>query len=184
MAFLKKIWSWTLTLVTAFVLACLIGIFIIQPYKVEGHSMDPTLRDGQRIYVSKLSHTFHYLPDYGDIVIIDSRVSRERTFLDDILENPMIRLFYPAADDGIFYVKRVIGKPGDTIEFKNHTVYRNGEPVVEPYLKEMMAFQSDRTWKVPENHIFVLGDNRNHSEDSRYIGYIPLGHVLGIKVFP
>lgn len=184
MALLKKMWSWALTLITAFVLASVIGIFIIQPYKVDGHSMDPTLRDGQRIYVSKLSHTFQYLPDYGDIVIIDSRVNRARSLMDDILENPMIRLFYPAPDDRVFYVKRVIGRPGDKLEFKNHTVYRNGEPVVEPYIKEMMQFQSDRTWTVPDNHVFVLGDNRNHSEDSRYIGYIPLGHVLGIKVFP
>ncbi len=184
MPYWRKIWSWVLTLAVAFVLSSIIGIFLVQPYQVDGHSMDPTLHDKQRIYVSKLSHTLGYLPEYGDIVIIDSRVDRSRTFKDDVLENPIIRLFRDAPDDHAFYVKRVIGKPGDVLEFRGHTVYRNGQALVEPYIKEMMMFESDEQWTVPENHIFVMGDNRNRSEDSRDIGYIPLDHVLGTKILP
>ncbi|TJY41306.1 signal peptidase I [Cohnella pontilimi] len=179
----KKIWSWASTLAIAFVVASVVGIFIVQPYQVDGHSMDPTLHDSERVYVSKLPHTFSYLPEYGDIVIIDSRVDRNRGLKDDVLENPLIQLFRNTTDH-VFYIKRVVGKPGDILEFKNHHVYRNGEEVNEPYVKEMMFFESDKKWIVPADHIFVMGDNRNNSEDSRDIGYIPLDHVLGKKIIP
>jgi signal peptidase I len=179
----KKIWSWISTIGTAFIVSSIIGIFVFQPYKVDGHSMDPTLHDNERVYVSKLSHTFSYLPDYGDIVIIDSRVDRGRTFKDYIVENPILQLILNT-NDHFFYIKRVIGKPGDILEFKNHKVYRNGKALTEPYIKEMMDYESDKKWTVPANHIFVMGDNRNNSEDSRMIGYIPLDHVLGKKTFP
>jgi signal peptidase I len=183
MVALKKIWSWIYTLGIAFVVSSIVGIFVIQPYKVEGHSMDPTLHDNERVYVSKLTHTFSYLPDYGDIVIIDSRVDRGRSFKDDVLDNPLFQLIVNTTDHA-FYIKRVIGKPGDVLEFKNHYVYRNGKALTEPYIKEMMDYESDKKWIVPDNHIFVMGDNRNNSEDSRMIGYIPLDHVLGTKAFP
>ncbi|TBL75323.1 signal peptidase I [Paenibacillus thalictri] len=182
MKLLKQLWSWTGTFLVALVFALLIGIFIIQPYKVDGHSMDPTLYDKERMYVSKLPHTFSYMPDYGDIVIIDSRVDRTRTFKDDILENPLFQLIVNTTDRA-FFVKRVIGKPGDTLEFKNHKVYRNGQALDEPYLNEQMNYESTQKWVVPEGHVFVMGDNRNHSEDSRMIGYIPLDHVIGKKIF-
>jgi signal peptidase I len=179
---IKEVWSWVRSLGIAVILALFIGIFVIQPFKVEGHSMDPTLHDQQRVIVSKLPHTFSYLPDYGDIVIIDSRVDRERTFKDDLLENPLFGLFQKA-DNHFLYIKRVIGKPGDVLEFKDHKVYRNGQALDEPYIKETMDFVADGKWVVPANHIFVMGDNRNNSRDSRDIGFIPLDHVLGKSVF-
>lgn len=72
----------------AFVITLFISVFIFQPYKVEGHSMDPTLHDQERIYVSKLQRTFSCIPEYGDIVIIDSRINRNRSLKDDIMEFP------------------------------------------------------------------------------------------------
>jgi signal peptidase I len=183
MAIFKKVWGWISSLAIAFIVSSVLGIFIIQPYKVDGHSMDPTLHDKERVYVSKLPHTFSYLPDYGDIVIIDSRVDRARTFKDDISDNPMFQLFKNTTDHA-FYIKRVIGKPGDILEFKNHDLYRNGKKLSEPYIKEIMDDASGNRWIVPANHIFVMGDNRNNSEDSREIGYIPLDHVLGVTVLP
>ncbi len=184
MKVLKELGNWIGAFAIAFVLSLAIGIFVFQPYKVEGQSMEPTLRDDQRIYVSKLSHTFSYLPDYGDIVVIDSRVNRGRTLADSILEHPLVQYARGNADEHIFYVKRVIGKPGDVLEFKEHQVYRNGEALQEPYMKEAMIFSSDRKWTVPDKHVFVMGDNRNHSSDSRNLGYIPLDHVMGIMKFP
>ncbi|KZE81208.1 S26 family signal peptidase [Paenibacillus elgii] len=181
---LKELGNWIGAFSMAFVLSLVIGIFIFQPYKVEGHSMEPTLQNDQRIYVSKLSHTFSYLPEYGDIVVIDSRVNRERTLTDSIVENPMVQYFRGNTDEHVFYVKRVIGKPGDVLEFKENQVYRNGEALQEPYMKEAMMFSSNRKWTVPDKHIFVMGDNRNNSSDSRNIGYIPLDHVMGIMKFP
>ncbi|MCI1692879.1 signal peptidase I [Aneurinibacillus aneurinilyticus] len=184
MKVVKELRSWMGPIGIGFILSIFISIFVFQPYKVEGHSMDPTLHDQERIYVSKLSHTFSNLPDYGDIVVIDSRVNRERTFKDNIVEHPFFQLINGNTNEEIFYVKRVIGKPGDVLEFKDHKVYRNGEAIQEPYIKETMDFESDRKWVVPDNHIFVMGDNRNNSNDSRNIGFIPLDHLMGIKKWP
>lgn len=144
--------------------------------------MDPTLHDKERVYVSKLLHTFSYLPNYGDIVIIDSRIDRARTFKDDVLEYPLFQLMTTTAEHN-FFVKRVIGKPGDILEFKDHKVFRNGEELNEPYIKELMDYESDKKWVVPDNHIFVMGDNRNNSKDSRMIGYVPLDHIMGKLLF-
>ncbi|WP_054950268.1 signal peptidase I [Numidum massiliense] len=179
---MKVVGEWLAALSFAVVLAIVIGIFIVQPSIVSGHSMDPTLENGQRIYVSKLSHTFNYVPDYGDIVIIDSRVDRKRSLADDLFEHPLFMLLgLGNKEDQYVYVKRVIGKPGDILEFKNNQVYRNGDPLDEPYIMETMA-TDDRVFNVPEGHVFVLGDNRNESADSRELGYIPLSHILGKKI--
>ncbi|WP_034670593.1 signal peptidase I [Ectobacillus panaciterrae] len=178
----KEIWSWVRSIILAFILAFLTSIFLIQPYKVEGHSMDPTLHDQERIMVSKLSHTFDYEPDYGDIVIIDSRVERKRSFTDDISENALYQLVSHQKQNSFLYVKRVIGKPGDVIELKNQKLYRNGELLKETYIKEPMVVMAEGKWTVPKDHIFVMGDNRNNSRDSREIGFVPIDHVLGKKV--
>lgn len=177
----KEIRGWLLSIGIAFVLSLIIGIFIIQPYKVDGHSMDPTLHDKQRIYAQKWSHAFGKVPDYGKIVIVDSRVDRKRSFWDDLSEHPLIALITGESKQEIFYVKRLIGKPGDTIEIKQGKVYRNGELLNEPYIKETMIPEPDQVFEVPEDHVFVMGDNRNNSKDSRMIGYIPLDHVMGVK---
>jgi signal peptidase I len=182
MIILKKIGSWMGSIAVAFVLVVFMGVFVFQSTKVLGHSMDPTLHDSQKVYVSKLSHTFSTVPDYGDIVIIDSRVNQKRTFLNDLTDSPLLSLFIKA-DDHHVWIKRVIGKPGDTLEFKDHKVYRNGQVLDEPYLKEQMIYESDKKWVVPEKNIWVMGDNRNNSSDSRVIGFVPLDHVLGKKVF-
>ncbi|MFD3449994.1 signal peptidase I [Microbacteriaceae bacterium 4G12] len=179
---IKGIWSWVSSFIIAFVLAFITSVFLIQPYKVEGHSMDPTLQDKERIMVSKLSHTFSYEPSYGDIVILDSRVDRKRTIKDDFSENPLYQMFAPQGDSSFLFVKRIIGKPGDVIELKNQKVYRNGEELQEPYIKEQMIVRAEGKWTVPKNYVFVMGDNRNNSRDSREIGCVPVDHILGKKV--
>ncbi|WP_407944839.1 signal peptidase I [Paenibacillus albiflavus] len=171
------------SLLIAVVLVLIIGIYLFQPYKVNGESMVPTLHNNERIYVSKLMHTFSYLPDYGDIVILDSRVDRPYTFKDAFLGHPVIQFIAGVEDGRTNYVKRVIGKPGDTITIKDNKVYRNGAALDEPYINGPMNYNTDEVWNVPEGSIFVLGDNRNNSLDSRKMGNIPLDHVLGIKVF-
>lgn len=178
----KEIMSWVQSIAVAFVLALLISTFIIQPTKVLGHSMEPTLSDSKRIFIQKVSHTFSLPPDYGDIVVIDSRVNRNRTLKDEFFDNPFFNLFTGNGNKEIYYIKRVIGKAGDVLEFKDHHVIRNGKVLDEPYIKETMLFTSEEKWKVPAGHIFVMGDNRNHSTDSREIGYIPLDHVIGKKL--
>ncbi|UJF32413.1 signal peptidase I [Paenibacillus hexagrammi] len=182
MNILKQIWSWFGSIAISFVLVVFLGVFVFQSTKVMGHSMDPTLHDKQRVYVSKLPHTFSSEPDYGDIVIIDSRVNMKRTFKNDLLDSPLLNLF-TRTDDQHVWIKRVIGKPGDVIEYKDHHVYRNGELLDEPYLNEQMKDDKMKSWTVPADHVFVMGDNRNNSMDSRVIGFVPLDHVLGKKLF-
>ncbi|MEI7028298.1 signal peptidase I [Paenibacillus sp. y28] len=180
MKLLKELGGWVGTFAISLLLVVVIGAFVFQPTKVLGHSMDPTLQDSERIYISKISHTLDQVPEYGDIVIIDSRVDRNRTIADDLMDSSPLNLFN--ASDRHVWVKRVIGKPGDTIEIRSNKVYRNGEELQEPYINEAMANNSERTWIVPEDYIFVMGDNRNHSSDSRAIGPVPVSHVLGKKL--
>lgn len=182
MEILKKLWDIVSMAGTAVILSIFITVFLFQPFRVVGHSMDPTLQDQQRIYVSKIHYTLSINPSYGDIVIIDSRFNRERTFKDDIFESPLVNLFLQR-EVRFYHVKRVIGKSGDVFEVNQGKVYRNGQQLDEPYLNEPMNITPYQKWIVPEGYIFVMGDNRNHSDDSRKLGFCPESHILGKKVF-
>ena len=181
-----RIWSrtsgWLFSIFAAFVLSLLISTFVIQPTKVLGHSMEPTLQNHDRIFIAKWTRSLGESPDYGDIVIIDSRVDRKRTLRDDLLDYPLFQWLGGRGGKDIFWVKRVVGKPGDVLEIRDHQVYRNGLAVNEPYLKERMETGADRIITVPKGCVYVLGDNRNYSRDSRFIGAVPLGHVIGKKL--
>ncbi len=178
---MHEILDWIYSIVVALCLAMIIHIFLFVPTKVSGNSMYPTLTNGEYLIVSKISHVFREVPQYGDIVIIDSRTHRERSWVDDMAE-PMqnyIAIFNRSSQEHNVWVKRVIGKGGDTLAFHDGHVYRNGEKLEEPYINEPMEFSMDGTYTVPEGTVFVMGDNRNHSSDSRFIGPVPVDHVLG-----
>lgn len=176
--------EWLYSLIIACALALVINVFIFHPTTVLGQSMEPTLRDGQYIILSRLGHTLGRTPTYNDIVVIDSRVNRNRDLRDDLTEpvQNVAVLMKGLEPNHNMWVKRVVGLPGDTIEFKNGKVYRNNTPLDEAYIKEPMQYRSDRTITVPTGHVFVLGDNRNNSSDSRYIGSVPVDHVMGVMV--
>ena len=174
----KTIWEWMSSIVMAAVIALLINAFVLQRMVVAGPSMEPTLNDGENLFVQKVTHSLSQMPSYGDIVVIDSRIHRARNVSDDLVE-PVQKLLKQA---DYFYVKRVIGKPGDTIEIKNGMVFRNGQRLDEQYVNEPVSRDADKTMSVPPGHIFVMGDNRNNSLDSRRLGSIPLNHCLGIVV--
>lgn len=176
----KEIFTWALYIIAAVLLSIFIGVFLFQPTKVVGPSMYPTLKNGQRIYVSKLPRITPYKPNYDDIVIIDSRVERPRDWKDDILDSPIIKFVSRESDHNI-WVKRVIGKPGDSLEFRDGKVWRNGEQLNETYTNEPMLLPFEAI-TVPPGQIFVMGDNRNYSTDSREIGPVPIDHVLGKKL--
>lgn len=186
MKIVKEIVSWILHIAIAFLIAMAINIFLFQPTQVVGQSMENTFHSGDRIYVSKLIHTLRQTPAYGDIVIIDSRVESKRTIVDDLtdnLKNNPISVFLFHNNEEIFWVKRVIGKAGDKIEIKEGKVYRNGKLLTEKYIKEPMLVGMDDKFDVPKDSVFVMGDNRNNSRDSRYIGSIPVDHVVGKYIF-
>jgi signal peptidase I len=177
-------WAWQIALV---ILATLvISVLIIQTYDIEDISMEPTFdRQGNRVLVFLTPHLFQALPDYGDIVIIDSRTDHTRNLLDRFIESPLPNLFAGEKKEYML-VKRVIGLPGDTLESQGGFMYRNEEKLEEPYIKEKMA-ESIEPVLVPEGHIYVMGDNRNRSKDSRHIGPVPLSNVQGrvvLRIFP
>ncbi|UIJ69535.1 signal peptidase I (plasmid) [Bacillus cereus] len=175
---MKKFGRWFGILIVAFIFTVVINMFIFQTYRVEGHSMDPTLSNQELLFVSKIVHTFSAEPDYNDIVIIDSQLGKAETLQNQILDIGLIAMFTGDTNKSI-YVKRVIGKPGDSIEIKDGYVYRNHKKIKEPYIKEPMNALIKDQWVVSPNHIFVMGDNRNNSKDSREIGPIPIDHILG-----
>lgn len=160
----KEIYSWIKSIIFAGVIAFICRYYIFSPSVVVGQSMMPNLQDGNRIIVSKLSDINRF---------------------DEIVFNA------PDADE--HYVKRVIGLPGDKVEMKNDTLYINGKAYSEPYLKKnkeeippMEKLTGDFTLKeitqknvVPKGYLFVLGDNRRVSKDSRVFGVIPMDSVIG-----
>ncbi len=183
--FMHEVLDWLYSIVVALILAMIIHIFIFVPTRVSGESMYPSLQNGQYLIVSKIGHVLHKDVNYKDIVIIDSRVQRERTWADDVLEplDNYLSIFSHNSQQHNIWVKRVIGKNGDELAFHDGYVYRNGEKLEEAYIKEPMEFSMDGTYVVPEGMVFVMGDNRNHSSDSRFIGAVPLDHVLGTVAF-
>ncbi|PGT81733.1 signal peptidase I [Bacillus sp. AFS040349] len=164
----SKMWEWTKAIVLAVGLAMIIRIFLFEPYLVEGSSMDPTLHDGDRLFVNKTLKFIGEI-DKGDIVIIDGK------------------------EENIRYVKRVIGVPGDKVSAQDGKVYVNGTVIKEPYLdsneKEAESIGIDLTddfeeIEVPNGNYFVMGDNRLNSMDSRNgLGLIEKDRILGKSEF-
>ena len=188
---MHELFDWIYSIVVALFIAMIIHIFLFVPTKVSGQSMYPTLNNGEYLIVSKISHVFRETPEYGDIVIIDSRTHRERSWMDD-LEEPMknyIAIFDRSSREHNVWVKRVIGKGGDTLAFKEGHVWRNGEKLEEPYINEPMEFSMDGSYTVPEGTVFVMGDNRNDSTDSRFaeVGNVKREDIIGrawLQIWP
>ncbi len=160
----SELMEWVQAIVIAFILSILIKTFLFEVILVDGYSMYPTLHEKDRIIASKLTYRIS-TPKRGDIVIF---------------KNP--------DDMRLNYIKRVIGVAGDRIEIRDGVVFVNGEPSEESYINEP-PFDDFYEQIVPEDTIFVLGDNRNHSRDSRdpNVGFIPLENVLGkakIRIWP
>lgn len=155
--FKSEAWSWIMSILIAVVLAFIIKTFLIDTALVIGSSMAPTLTDGDRLIVNKIGYTIGE-PEYGDIVTL-----------------------HATEDDD--YVKRIIGKGGDTIKIEKNTTYRNGEPLSEPYINQE-TYPDFAEVSVPEGYYFVMGDNRANSSDSRFqsLGFVARSDLVG-KVF-
>ncbi|NLL06734.1 MAG: signal peptidase I [Clostridiaceae bacterium] len=183
---IKEILSWLGYVLSAVLIGLAINTFVFQPTQIVGCSMESTFFENDKIIVNKLIHTLRSEPEYGDVVIIDSRVKRNRTLKDDLTDsikyNAITSMITKEKQD-ILWIKRVIGKSGDTLEYIDGTLYRNGEAIQEDYIKEPMNYFPEGKIIVPEDCIYVMGDNRNSSLDSRVIGSVPLNHVIGKYAF-
>ena len=144
------------TMLGALGLALFIMAFVARAFTVDGPSMLPTLSSGERLLVDKLTYRLRD-PVRGEIIV-----------------------FKPPFDSSQYLVKRVIGEPGDIVEIRNGRIFVNGVALDEPYVRSY-AFGRNAVYHVPEGHYFVLGDNRNNSQDSRSpsVGFIPRRAVVG-----
>ena len=148
--------EWVISITAAIVLAVFIRTFIVELYIVEGPSMKPTLQDSERLVVNKFIYRVRE-PEKGEVLIF--RYPRD-----------------PRRD----FVKRVIATAGDTIEIKEGRVYVNDQLQREDYILEKTRTEFPKV-TIPDGTVFVMGDNRNNSEDSRFsdVGFVPLDLVKG-----
>lgn len=153
----QEAWEWLKALVLAVLLAVILRNFVLDNYIVDGSSMLPTLHDQERVLVFKLGHLLGSQPDRGDIVVF--RYAKE-----------------PWRD----FVKRVIGIAGDTVQVQNGQVFVNGQPLEEPYLSAATLGDFGPEL-VTAGTVFVMGDNRNFSMDSRddSVGLVPVESIRG-----
>ena len=164
----RAFFDWVLVVGIALFVAIVVRTFVLAHYQVEGQSMYPTLHPGDRVFVNKLSYRLHD-PNRGDVVVLHELTgSTERDL-----------------------IKRVIALPGETIEIDNCEVFidtdsagpQAAQRLDEPYLDASVV--SARDWceygptAVPAGHVFVMGDNRGHSSDSRQLGPIPEHDLVG-----
>lgn len=167
---------------TALVIAFLLKTFIAQAFYIPSGSMVPTLEIGDRVVVSRVAYDLHD-PRRGDVVVFEApHEGFEEEGNGGFLPVRLIRGFFetvglaqPSTED---FIKRVIALPGETVEGRDGRVYVDGELLDEPYL-EGDAIGDFPPTTVPEDHLWVMGDNRNHSSDSRVFGAIPEDSIVG-----
>jgi signal peptidase I len=153
------------TVIIALVLAFIIRTFIAEPRYIPSNSMYPTLETGDRLVVEKISYRFHP-PVKGDIVVFE----------------PPAQLILQGYDRTQAFIKRTIATAGQTVAVKNGIVYVDDRPLKEKYIAESPKYNLE-TVRVPENSIFVMGDNRNNSNDSHIWGFLPQQNAIGHAVF-
>ncbi|MFN2389288.1 MAG: signal peptidase I [Actinomycetota bacterium] len=172
--------------VIAFVIALLIKTFILQAFYIPSQSMESTLMVGDRVLVEKLSYRFGE-PARGDVVVFEKDVARlnqpgtgeeDGSFTDDIVDAFKGLFGFPTGKSQDF-IKRVIAVEGDRVEGKDGTVLVNGESIEEPYLDEGVVTADFAAQEIPDGMIFVMGDNRMNSDDSRSSGPVPVDTVIG-----
>lgn len=186
---LSFLWELPILVFVALVVAVLIKTFLFQAFFIPSGSMIPTLELQDRVLVNKLSYAFGAEPDRGDVVVFDNPFiteEPEESLTEKVTRNVAEALGMQTGSPEDL-IKRVIGVGGDTIEIVDSTVLVNGIAIDEPYLSSTSAMPDFGPQVVPEGHVFVMGDNRSRSQDSRRFGAIPVEDVIGrafVRVWP
>jgi signal peptidase I len=158
----RAFFDWLVVIAVALLVAFVVRTFVIAHFVVEGESMYSTLDTNDRVFVNKLSYRLHD-PNRGDVVVLHQVTGASERDL----------------------IKRVIGLPGETVEVRNCTVLIDGRVLNEPYLDPAVVTPTDcggdyvLDGVVPDDHVFVMGDNRGGSQDSRVIGPISEDDLVG-----
>ncbi|MNO71970.1 Signal peptidase I T [compost metagenome] len=166
----SEAFEWLKAIVIAVVLVLVIRWFLFAPFIVDGPSMKPNFHTGERIIVNKILYDIRE-PKHGEVVV------------------------FHVPSEGRDFIKRVIGVPGDIVKVEGDTVTINGQVIDEPYIQAALdekhknneLYNTEDNFpnelvsdgKVPEGYVFVLGDNRSNSTDSRRIGFVPYGDIIG-----
>ncbi len=151
----KELWDWTRSILIAVVLALLIRMFLFEVFVVEGKSMHPTLVETERLMVNKIVYHFDE-PRLGDVIVFEHEPGRD-------------------------FIKRIIGVEGEKVEIQNGLVYINDQPLEEPYLNEDIFMHDYGPEVIPPGFLFVLGDHRQNSMDSRdpRVGFVSQEYLKG-----
>jgi signal peptidase I len=155
---LRGLWDIASTILLALLITLAVNTFVARAWIVDGPSMQPNLYYGERVMIEKITYRLFHGPRRGDIVVVDMPDSPE----------PLI--------------KRVVALAGETIEIRGGQVYIDGEPIEEPWV-EYAATQDFPPTTVPPLHIFIIGDNRPNSHDSRSFGPVHVDQVEGRALF-
>ena len=153
------------TVIIALALALIIRVFIAEPRYIPSESMFPTLETGDRLVVEKVGYKFH-TPERGDIVVFE----------------PPTKLRILGYEKNQAFIKRAIATAGETVAVKDGVVYVNNRTLVEDYIAAPPEYNLVPV-TVPEGQLFVMGDNRNNSNDSHIWGFLPIENVIGHAVF-
>ncbi len=152
-------------IVLALFIAAIVRIFIAEPRYIPSPSMVPTLAVGDRLLVDKISYQLHP-PKPGDIVVFEPP--------------PQLQGYGYTTSQA--FIKRVIGLPGQTVQVSQGTVLVNNQPLQEPYILEPPKYEMPAV-KIPPDSLFVMGDNRNDSNDSHVWGFLPIDNIIGKAAF-
>lgn len=195
-AVIKEILEWGYCIIIAIVLALLVRYFLGTPTIVQQQSMQTTFMPGDRLILSRIKKTTKGTYERGDIITFEAPSTSVVSAANVDFDNPKAKyenepkglwskfVYYVLEINKTSYIKRIIGVAGDHIEIKDNKVYLNGEELEETYLDEgvvtnMGSYGVYSDIVVPEGYVFVMGDNREHSTDSRCFGCIPVSKIEG-----
>jgi signal peptidase I len=159
--------EWLVLVVASLAVALVVRAFLIQAFYIPSESMVPTLHKDDRVLVNKLSYRLHDV-HRGDVIVFEAPAAAATTEVKDL-------------------IKRVVGLPGETIEGRGGEIYIDGKPLDEPYLPTTVRSREFPAEKVPLEHFWVLGDNRQDSKDSTFFKSIDENTIVGrafVRIWP